>query len=80
MQQVVVILIVSACMVWLAVQGYRFLRPKAGGKKCAGGCCDGDVMKTSVPLSAAKDSAPAAPRTVMISSDDLRARLKARHS
>ena len=72
MQTALVILIVAACIAWLAVMAYRYLRPKPGGKACAGGCCDGTEKSTL------QSAAPAAPRTQMISSDDLRARLAAR--
>ena len=69
-QQTIVILIVAACGVWLGWQAFRYLRPKAGGKMCAGGCCDGEEKKSAV--------AGASRGTMMISSDDIRARLKAR--
>jgi hypothetical protein len=71
MQQIVAILIVAACGAWLSFQAYRFLRPKPGGKACAGGCCDGHEQKKA-PATAA------GPGTMMISSDDLRSRLAAR--
>ncbi len=69
MQLALVILIVGACVVWLGFFSYRYFRPKAGGG-CAGGCCGGSEER-------AKDDA-AAPPVQMISSDDMRARLKAR--
>jgi hypothetical protein len=72
MQQAIVILIVGACMVWLGFFSYRYFRPKAG-KGCAGGCCGGSEEP-------AKDDTAAAPRIQMISSDEMRARLKARRS
>jgi len=75
MQQVIVILIVTACGLWLIVQGWRFLRPKPGGKACGGGCCDGEAKP---PLAGAVSGAAPKERTVMILSDDLRARVKAR--
>ena len=70
MQELIVILIVVASAGWLGWQVYRYLRPAPGGKGCAGGCCDGQEAKPA--------QNPTAPRTMMISSDDLRARLKAR--
>jgi hypothetical protein len=72
MQQIIVILIVAACVAWLGVLAYRYFRPKPGGKACAGGCCDAG------PKPANEEEAPARARTQMISSGDLRARLKAR--
>ena len=68
-QQIVVASLVLACAAWLGVQGYRFFRPKPGGKLCGGGCCDGEEKK---PASTGGE------RVMMISSDDLRARIKAR--
>jgi hypothetical protein len=68
-QQIIVILILLACGTYLAFQAYRYLRPKPGGKACGGGCCDGEEAKTPQSTTA---------KTIMISSDDLRARLKAR--
>ena len=73
MQQTLVILIVAACVLWLGVLVFRYFRPQPGGKACAGGCCDGQEK-----LPAPDSPAPAA-RTQMVSSEDLRARLKARH-
>ncbi len=70
MQQAVVILIVAACGVWLGVMAYRYFRPTPGGGGCAGGCCDGREKP-------AQENAGT--RTMMVSSDDLRARLKARN-
>jgi hypothetical protein len=70
MQQVIVILVVMASGAWLSLQAYRFVRPRPGGKACAGGCCDGQDQ----PKVARDDSR----RTMMISSDDLRSRLAAR--
>ena len=70
MQQAIVIVIVALCGAWLGLQAWRYLRPKTGGKACAGGCCDGEAAKPQAT----------GPRTMMISSDDLRARLKARKS
>ena len=69
MQLALVILIVGACVVWLGFYCYRYFRPKAGGG-CAGGCCGGQ----DEPV---KEDA-GAPPVQMISSDDMRARLKAR--
>ena len=43
MQTLIVILVVAACAMWLGWQGYRFLRPKPGGKMCGGNCCDGEA-------------------------------------
>jgi len=70
MQQAIVILIVSLCALWLGYQAWRYFRPKPNGKLCAGGCCDGEEKKPA--------AVPPGPRTVMISSDDLRARIQAR--
>ncbi len=70
MQQAIVILTVGVCVVWLGVFSYRYFRPKAG-KGCAGGCCGGSEEP-------AKGNAAQAPRVQMISSNDMRARLKAR--
>ena len=69
MQLAIVILLVVACAGFLSYQAYRYFKPKPGNKICAGGCCDGE---------APKPAAQTGPRTVMISSDDLRNRLKAR--
>jgi hypothetical protein len=68
-QQILVVLIVLACAGWLGVQAYRFFRPRPGGKLCGGNCCDGEEK----PLAAAGRE-----QVTMISSDDLRARIKAR--
>ena len=73
MQELIVILIVAACALWLARQAYRYLYPRPGGKTCGGGCCDGNAK-------APASSAQPGERVMMISSDDLRARLKARKS
>ena len=73
MQPAMVIVIVGACAVWLGVLAWRFVRPKAGGKGCAGGCCDG-------PEKPAVGKGAGGTRTMMVMSDDLRARLKARQS
>jgi len=73
MQSALVILIVAACAVWLGVLAYRYFRAKPGAQACAGGCCGGHQNKPAPPPGAAP-----APRTLMISSDDLRARLKVR--
>ena len=73
MQQALVILIVAACLAWLAVLAYRHFRPKPGSKACPGGCC------VSHQKPATEDQPPQRPRTLMISSENLRARLKARH-
>jgi hypothetical protein len=67
MQQAIVIMVVGLCTLWLGLQMWRYVRPKPGGKACAGGCCDGEAKKPTP-----------GPRTLMISSDDLRARLQAR--
>ena len=67
-QQAIVILLVAACGVWLGWQAYRYMRPKAGGKMCAGGCCDGGEKKPAVA-----GNAGASRGTMMISSDDIRA-------
>ena len=50
------------------------VKPKAGGKGCAGGCCDGQEKPAVAPTSSGNI------RTMMISSDDLRARVAARKS
>jgi len=68
-QQILVVLIVLACAAWLGVQAYRFFSPKAGGKLCGGNCCDGEEK----PVATAGRE-----QMTMISSDDLRARIKAR--
>jgi hypothetical protein len=69
MQEAIVIVLVTACFLWLAYMGYRYLRPKPGSSACRGGCCD---MSSESPP-------PSSPgRTQMVSSDDLRTRLKAR--
>jgi hypothetical protein len=70
-QQLIVLLIVLACAAWLGLQVYRFFRPKPGGKAC-GSCCDAGAQKK--PAAAATGG----PHVMMISSDDLRARVKAR--
>ena len=72
MQMVIVILVVAASAMWLGLQGYRYLRPKPGGKLCGGNCCDGDAPPAKTE--------PRGERVMMISSDDLRARVAARKS
>jgi hypothetical protein len=67
MQSMVVIAVVAACVLWLGYQGYCYFKPKAG-KICGGGCCDGEARPPETP----------GQRTMMISSDDLRHRLRAR--
>jgi hypothetical protein len=74
LQTIIVILIVAACVAWLAVMAWRYLRPKPDGKACAGGCCDAADKRP------ASESTSSAPRIQMISSDDLRNRLAARKS
>jgi hypothetical protein len=72
MQLAIVILVVVACAMFLAYQAFRYFKPKAGSNKlCAGGCCDGAAAQPAA-------SSPGASRTIMISSDDLRNRIKAR--
>jgi hypothetical protein len=71
MQHVLVIVIVGACVAWLGILGYRFFRPKAGGNACRGGCCAG----ADKPV---KEDGATTARMQMISSQDMRARLKAR--
>ena len=71
-QDLIVILIVGACAVWLGMQAFRYLKPRPG-KGCAGGCCDGAEKNP-----AAGAAGGGGERTMMISSDDLRARLAAR--
>jgi hypothetical protein len=70
MQTIVVILIVAACATWLGWQGVRYFRPKPGGKLCGGNCCDGEAKPAKTE--------PRGERVMMISSDDLRARVAAR--
>ena len=72
MQQIIVILVVAACGLWLGWQGYRYFKPKPGGKLCGGNCCDGDATPAKTE--------PRGERVMMISSDDLRARVAARKS
>lgn len=72
MQTTLVILIVAACIAWLAVMAYRFLRLKPGSKACAGGCCDAAAKP------ATQSASTPTQKTQMISSDDLRTRLAAR--
>jgi hypothetical protein len=74
-QEIIVILAVAGCAIWLAVQVYRFLKPRPG-KMCGGGCCDESSAKKS-PSAVASASA-GGERVMMISSDDMRARIKAR--
>jgi hypothetical protein len=69
MQTIFVILLVTACALWLAYMAYRYLKPKPGGKLCAGGCCEGESKKPATD---------AAHRTIMVSADDLRNRLQSR--
>jgi len=69
LQNIIVILLIAGCCLWLGLQAFRFLRPRPGQKACAGGCCDGQEPKPA---------AATGPRTMMISSDDLRTRLAAR--
>jgi hypothetical protein len=73
MQQLIVILIVAGSAAWLGWQAFRYFRPKAGGRACAGGCCDGEEKPAVRTASAAPGT-----RTMMITSDDLRARIAAR--
>ena len=65
-QQAIVILAVAFAGLWLAWTAYRYLRPRNAGM-CAGGCCDGLEKKQT------RNSGGG---VIMISSDDLRARLK----
>ena len=75
MQTAIVILLVAGCAGWLGVMGYRYLRPKPGGKACAGGCgCENQEKSASASTAAGAGTG----RTLMISSDDLRARVAAR--
>jgi hypothetical protein len=73
-QEALVIVIVTACAGWLGWQGFRYLKPKPGGKACAGGCCDGEEK----PVASARPATASGAPTLMISSDDLRARIAAR--
>lgn len=75
-QELVVIAILGGCAAWLGRQVYRFFVPRAGGKVCGGNCCSGG--DAPAPRSSGAGSAAAEKPLVMISSDDLRARLKAR--
>jgi hypothetical protein len=70
MQSILVILLVAACGLWLGYQGYRHFKPKASGGFCAGGCCAGEAKRST-------DGA-AGQRTMMVSAEDLRNRVKAR--
>jgi len=69
LQGILVIVIVLVCAAWLGLQAFRFFRPKPNGKLCGGNCCDTGEQK---PASGGGE------HVVMISSDDLRARVKAR--
>ncbi len=69
-QQIIAIGLVGGCGAWLGLQAFRYLRPKAGAGKCAGGCCEGEPEKTQAGATGG--------RLIMISSDDMRARLAAR--
>ena len=74
LQQAITILLVAACLIWLGLYVYRFFSPKKGAG-CAGGCgCGHENPSTNAePRPTAHE-----PRTTMVSSDDLRNRLKAR--
>ncbi len=69
LQQAITILLVAACLIWLGLYVYRFFSPKKGAG-CAGGCGCGHETEP-------QPTAPE-PRITMVSSDDLRNRLKAR--
>jgi len=69
LQEIVVVILVLACAAWLGILAFRFFRPRPNGKLCGGGCCDAQAP-TPAPTSGE--------RVIMISSDDLRARVKAR--
>ncbi|HUO08708.1 MAG TPA: hypothetical protein VM008_10440 [Phycisphaerae bacterium] len=73
MQELIVILVVAACGLWMAWQGYRCFRPRPGAKLCGGNCCDGEAKGVESKPGGAKGE-----RVMMISSDDLRARVAAR--
>jgi hypothetical protein len=71
-QQVVVILVVGACLAWAGWQLWRFVSPRKGGG-CAGGCgCGKENAKDETR------NAKQGERVMMVRSDDLRARVKAR--
>ena len=78
MQQVVVLLIILACVGYVGLQVYRFFRPKPG--KACGSCCDAGKKPVAAGAGnvGAAAGAPRGERVMMISSDDLRARVKAR--
>lgn len=65
--------IVVACLAWVSVQVYRYFRPRAGGKACGGSCCDSAAKQPEMG-----NGGRSAGQVMMISSDDLRARVKAR--
>ena len=74
MQQVIVILAVAACALWLGYYVYRFFHPRSG-RTCGGGCCDAG-NKPATKESAGSEKS----QSVFFSSDDLVARIKARKS
>lgn len=74
-QQIVVILVVAACLAWAGWQLWRFVSPRKGGG-CAGGCgCGAENMKHKTENIKQEGTGE---RVMMVRSDDLRARLKAR--
>jgi hypothetical protein len=73
-QTLIVILAVTAAAAYLGWQVYRFFAPRLiPGKACGGSCCS---HREPEPAAAT----PPAPRTQMITSDSLRARIKARQT
>jgi hypothetical protein len=73
MQTLIVILAVAAAVAYLGWQVYRFFAPRIiAGRACGGSCCS---HREPEPAQAAP-----APRTQMITSDSLRARIKARQA
>lgn len=70
MQTTLVVLIVGACVAWLGIMVYRYVRLKDEGKGCGGGCCSG--------IKAREEAGTGAKRTQMIAAEDLRNRVKAR--
>jgi hypothetical protein len=72
LQNVLVILIVAAAVLYAVRQLVRFFAPKlTPGKPCGGSCCSGSQPD-------ARPASATGPRTQMISSDALRARIAAR--
>ncbi len=75
MQTVIVILLVVGAAAYVALRGYRVFFPRfKAGKICGGSCCSHGDGTAPPP------TAPAGPRTQMITSDSLRARIKVRRA